>query len=224
MDWWVAQQWNQSPVNLVSWVVWVIVSIVLHELAHGWAAIRAGDDTPRQSGHMTWNPLVHMGQTSLIVFAIFGIAWGQMPVNPSRFRGRYDEAVVALAGPMMNLGLFVVSLAGLVGVRLLRDRLGEPMGGNLAIFFSLGAYLNMALMLFNLLPVPPLDGSRVLATISPAYARLWTGGNSQVVGLIALVAVFIVGARYIFNLAADITFWTLDFVLRLIESGGPPGV
>ena len=60
MDWWVAELLRDSPMLLASWVVWVIGSIVLHELAHGWAAIRQGDDTPRALGHMTWNPIVHM--------------------------------------------------------------------------------------------------------------------------------------------------------------------
>jgi hypothetical protein len=91
--------------------VWVIGSIVLHELAHGWAAIRLGDTTPRDLGHMTWNPLVHMGGFSLVVFAVIGIAWGMMPVDPSRLRGRYGDALVALAGPAMNIVLAAVSFA-----------------------------------------------------------------------------------------------------------------
>src|SRR5262249_8984123 len=109
-NWWVAEIWNQSPVLLVSWIVWVIGSIVLHELAHGWAALWCGDRTPIETGHMTWNPLVHMGQMSLLMFALVGIAWGQMPVDPSRFRGRYDDAKVALAGPLMNLALAITAL------------------------------------------------------------------------------------------------------------------
>ncbi|VAX40844.1 hypothetical protein MNBD_PLANCTO03-1356, partial [hydrothermal vent metagenome] len=84
--WWVEVYWQQDKVLLVSWVFWLFVSIVLHELAHGFAAIRCGDRTPIELGHMTPNPLVHMGPASLIAFALFGLAWGSMPVNPSRFR------------------------------------------------------------------------------------------------------------------------------------------
>ena len=81
MGWWVTDALSVSPVLLISWVVWVIGSIVLHELAHGWAAISRGDRTPIERGHMTWNPLIHMGGMSLLVFAVVGIAWGMMPVN-----------------------------------------------------------------------------------------------------------------------------------------------
>jgi hypothetical protein len=66
---------------LIAWIFWVIFSICLHELAHGWAALWQGDHTPRRLGHMTMNPLVHMGGWSLIAFAIIGIAWGAMPVS-----------------------------------------------------------------------------------------------------------------------------------------------
>lgn len=74
--WWVATIWETSPFLLLGWIVWVIGSITLHELAHGWAAIRCGDRTPIETGHMTANPIVHMGPMSLIVFGLFGIAWG----------------------------------------------------------------------------------------------------------------------------------------------------
>ena len=78
-----------DPFTYVSWVVTVVVSVVLHELGHGVAALRQGDDTPRTSGHMTLNPLVHMGGLSLFLLFVIGIAWGMMPVNPSRFRSRH---------------------------------------------------------------------------------------------------------------------------------------
>ena len=72
MHWWVSDYYQHDPMLLVSWIFWVVASIALHELAHGYVAIRCGDDTPYHSGHMTWNPLVHMGQTALIMFALFG--------------------------------------------------------------------------------------------------------------------------------------------------------
>ncbi|MBT5381502.1 MAG: site-2 protease family protein, partial [Phycisphaerae bacterium] len=90
----------------MSWIFWVLLSITLHELAHGWAAIWEGDKTPIETGHMSANPVVHMGRFSLIVFALIGFAWGLMPVRPWRFRhGRLGEAIVAIAGPAMNLAL-----------------------------------------------------------------------------------------------------------------------
>ena len=82
MSWWVHHVVEtRGAVVLVAWIFWVILSIVLHELAHGWAALWQGDDTPRRLGRMTMNPLVHMGGTSLLIFAIIGIAWGVMPTG-----------------------------------------------------------------------------------------------------------------------------------------------
>ncbi len=75
-----------EPIHFFRIVVIVIFSITFHELAHGWAAMSQGDNTPQQTGHLTLNPVVHMGKESLIFLCLMGIAWGQMPVNPSKFR------------------------------------------------------------------------------------------------------------------------------------------
>ena len=100
MSWWVHEEFRAGGlVAVLSWAFWVIFSITLHELGHGWAAIRQGDDTPRRFGRMTLNPLVHMGVPSLVMFALIGIAWGAMPVEPSRFRwGRRGRVLVSAAG------------------------------------------------------------------------------------------------------------------------------
>lgn len=197
MGWWVADFLRDSPTLLVSWIVWVIASIVLHELAHGWAAIRLGDDTPLRTGHMTWNPLVHMGAMSLIVFGLIGIAWGQMPVDPTRLRGRYGDALVALAGPAMNLALaaLAIVLAALWGGYA--QSIPDPLWQNLLIFFKAGAFLNVSLAVFNLLPVPPLDGSRILAGVSPPYRRLMDHPNAPIISMILLIILLNRGSSYI---------------------------
>lgn len=221
MHWWVADLWQTNPVLLASWVVWVIGAIVLHELAHGWAALACGDDTPRTSGHLTLNPLVHMGQMSLIMFAIVGIAWGAMPVNPSKFRPRFGESIVAFAGPLMNLALGFLSLTGLVvwlglaaggwtGTRAVDD----PLLTNVATFLDTGVMLNLVLAAFNLLPVPPLDGSRILADFVPAYRRLWQSERGQVLALIAFVGLFMFGSEVIFRHAADAASWLEGQAIR----------
>jgi Zn-dependent protease len=220
-NWWVAQAWEQGPIYLISWVVWVIGSIVLHELAHGWTALRLGDRTPIETGHMTWNPLVHMGQTSLIAFALLGIAWGQMPVDRTRLRGRHGDAMVSAAGPIMNLWLFVLALIGAALALKTRSLAGDR-AHDAFVFFFTGAWLNVALALFNLLPVPPLDGSRILASFFPGYARIWQREGSQAVGLVAFGLLFFFGGRYIFGFAAEITIRALGTLTGLLGSGGPP--
>jgi Zn-dependent protease len=215
-SWWVADAWAASPVILLARVFWVIFSIVLHELAHGWTAIRCGDRTPIQTGHMTWNPLVHMGQASLIMFAVVGIAWGAMPVNPANFRGRLDNTKVALAGPSMNLLLFVISLT-VAGLVVAYGRSMDPTTRqNIYVFFFVGAYFNMALALFNLLPIRPLDGWRIASDLWPGYGRIWERENAQALSLMIFVGIFWFGGPYIFKTAGEFTIAALDFLLPIL--------
>jgi len=171
-NWWVHQQYYEGGISLVvGWAFWVILSITLHELAHGWAALRQGDTTPRDTGHMTWDPLVHMGGMSLIMFALIGIAWGMMPTDPSRYRsGRKGRAIVAFAGPAMNLLLAFGALTTL-GIMLACGAQNSESDavGRLIEFFFLGGVLNLVLFGLNLLPVPPLDGSQILMGLSQKF-------------------------------------------------------
>lgn len=193
--WWVADLWQRGEtVLLASWIIWVIVSICLHELGHGVAAIWEGDDTPRRTGHMTFNPLVHMGGFSLVAFALIGFAWGLMPVNPNNFRhGRMGDAIVAAAGPAVNLILAIVLLtaAGVVSGAMLGGDAAPPTWAvNLQLFLATGGWLNLVLLALNLLPIPPLDGSRILASFSDGYARMLLNPNSALIGLGIFLVLF----------------------------------
>ena len=196
------QNLQTNPTLFFSVVITVILSITLHELAHGWAAVRLGDRTPIETGHMTLNPVVHMGVISIILLLTLGIAFGAMLVDPTRLRGRYANAWVALAGPAMNLFLGLIGLVGL-GLWLRFGTLDPTDHVQLNAFVLLSVFgpTNIALMLFNLLPVPPLDGSRVVADFVPAYRRLISG--EAVRGLMTAVffAMFLGGASYIFRAA-----------------------
>ena len=203
--WWVSETWNLNPVLLGAWVVWVIGSIVLHELGHGFAAIRRGDRTPIETGHITWNPLVHMGAVSLACFALFGFTWGAMPVDPSRMRGRYAGAFVAAAGPAVNLGLCVICILG----DALWLRFGADTGApshvvkNVHTFLWTGAMINVMGVLFNLLPIPPLDGSRILADFVPAFDRAIRTEKGAIAAIIAASLLFTAGSRHVW----DATSW-----------------
>jgi Zn-dependent protease len=217
MDWWLARTWSIDPMLAVAWVLWVIASVVLHELGHGVAAIRCGDDTPRLTGHMTWNPLVHMGTWSLIMFALFGFTWGMMPVNPNRFRGRYDDAKVAFAGPLVNLILFSACAVLAVLWVVYAGAVPDPMKKNMFTLLWAGVMINIVLFLFNLLPVPPLDGSRILATFSPGYARLWQGENGAIIGMIAFALVFFVVGGRVAEFGMDLAHEIIGAGVRLLR-------
>jgi len=185
MDWWVAELLRDDPARLLAWAVWVIVSIVLHELAHGWAALWEGDRTPVETGHMTWNPLVHMGGVSLLMFALIGIAWGAMPVNPRRFRHRNGDALVSMAGPALNIALAIACILASTLWGGYAQSVPNPIWSIVLDFFQTGAFLNVVLAVFNLLPVPPLDGSRILASFSPGYRELISHPQAALIGLLA---------------------------------------
>ncbi len=223
-SWWVIDQWNVHPILPIATAIWVIGSIVLHELAHGWAALRCGDPTPRESGHMTLNPLVHMGQMSLIMFALVGIAWGAMPINPSRMRrgGRYAPVLVALAGPMMNVLLFLVAVAltavwiGLRNGAWGTTPLQDPLGQNVYIFLKTGVMLNIVLAIFNMLPVPPLDGFRILSGLVPAVDRLWRTEAAQTGAALLFVIVFFFAGDLIWPVGSRAARECISFAVGLI--------
>jgi Zn-dependent protease len=173
-----------------SMVLSVVISITLHELAHGWAAIRLGDNTPIRLGRMTGNPLVHLGPFSIAALLIAGIAWGQMPVDPTRLKGKYAEAWVAFAGPATNFMLSLVALTGL-GLLLRFDTLaGTGIEKNaIGFLYSFGG-INAILGVFNLFPVPPLDGSRILGNFNRRYENFVNDPSHQGVMILAFIFFF----------------------------------
>ena len=200
------QYLQQDPQWYFMVVATVAISIVLHELAHGWSAIRCGDETPIHTGHMTGNPLVHMGPFSIAALFLCGIAWGQMPINPTRMRGRYAEALVAGAGPAMNLLLATVALTGLgLGWRLALFQDVAIQRNLVRLLFIFGS-TNLLLCIFNLMPVPPLDGSHIVANFHRGYANLIDDPSKQ--GLFLMMFVFV------FAVSGILVPWTVATAIR----------
>ena len=141
----------------------IIEAIALHEYAHALAADLQGDRMPRAFGRLTLNPAKHLDPLGTILIFLVGFGWGR----PVEFRPealaskRFGSAIVALAGPMMNLFLAVVAVFALAP--LLRS--GST--GNLVVFLEGFFRINLLLAVFNLLPLPPLDGSRLLTIFLP---------------------------------------------------------
>lgn len=156
--------------DIIFSVLILIMSVVVHEVSHGLAAQALGDPTARLSGRLSLNPLKHidlLGSVIVPLFLIFtkaGIVFGwakPVPVNPYNLRGKYSEAIVAGAGPASNLALAL--LFGLI-IRFFGSAL--PLS-----FLSIAAtvvLINSMLAVFNLVPIPPLDGSKILFSFLPA--------------------------------------------------------
>ena len=167
----------EQPVIYVLTVLATVFSICVHECAHSVAALLEGDDTGKRLGFLSMNPLVVMGWQSLILLLVFGIAYGRVPVNGSRMRHRWSQAWVSFAGPLSNLLLALLGTF-LFGT-LFRD--SNSWGGMACLQF---AYLNIWLFLFNLLPVPPLDGWGIVEKFIPK--EQWNKISEDVRGVLFL--------------------------------------
>lgn len=206
-----------DPLFYFSWIFTVVISIILHELAHGWVAIWQGDDTPRRQKRLTLDPLVHMGPYSLITLALFGIAWGQMPINPLRFRSTFGEAYVAGAGPAMNLVLSFGMLATLAVLEVYNLLPQTQTGDNIAQFLRVFGIANMALAFFNLVPVPPLDGAKILENLNESYARLVNDPDKQSMFGIMFLLVFIFMGSVIFKYAIKFSDLYYYKIMNLLQ-------
>lgn len=171
---------------LVVWVPPILLAITLHEIAHGWVALLLGDETAWLQGRLSLNPLKHVDPVGTLLvpallYLLGGVILGwarPVPVNYRRLRQpRRDVALVALAGPLANL-LMAVCWAMLMGVAAMTWAGGfRWLGMPLFYMAHVGVLINVVLALLNLLPVPPLDGSKILASLLPqrgamALARL----------------------------------------------------
>lgn len=168
----------------------ILFGFTIHEFAHGWMAFRLGDDTAAREGRLTLNPLSHLDPMGTILIFLAGFGWAKpTPVNPVFFRNpRRDDFLVTAAGPVSNL-LTAVALG------LLFHVIPPGPGGSLVNSFLqvvyYGIYFNLLLCFFNLLPIFPLDGAKIVRALLPlnqayAFSRLEPLGPLILMGLIAL--------------------------------------
>ena len=156
-------------IDLLTQVAAALICIIFHECAHGFAADRMGDHTARQRGRLSWNPLRHIDPFGLIMMVVAGVGWAKpVPVNPGNFRHpKRGMAITALAGPAANFAM-AISATFLLGL-LYRSPLNlwaQPVYFIFMLLYRL-ALLSVGLGVFNLIPIPPLDGSKVLFSFFP---------------------------------------------------------
>ncbi|HSO30351.1 MAG TPA: site-2 protease family protein [Candidatus Sulfomarinibacteraceae bacterium] len=189
---------EQAIAALTVLAVLLLVAFPIHEFSHALAAYRLGDSTARLFGRLTLNPLAHFDPAGGLILALsvilsggtFGFGWAKpTPVNPANLRGgRRGDALVALAGPVSNLAL---AIAAALPIRYLIATGIEPPTIVVQILISFFS-INLALMIFNLIPIPPLDGSHVLyALLDPPTAWRVRAILSQYGTLVLMVAVFL---------------------------------
>ena len=190
----------------------VVFSICLHEFFHAWTALQFGDTTAADRGHLTLNPLRQMGPMSIIMFLLLGFAWGAVPVNPAvlRARNRHAPAIVALAGPATNFGLFLIGFFffGFLATRIWNLIENEAAGETVLLFFLMLGVYNLFLCIFNLLPIPGLDGWNALTEYVPRLRNV----HSELAKGITIFLIFLLFflADDIFALSREVMFVAPD--------------
>jgi Zn-dependent protease len=185
--------------RIIVWILPVVFAITVHEVAHGWVAKKYGDNTADSQGRLTLNPIKHIDLVGTIIIPallliimlktgtgfIFG--WAKpVPVDPRNFKNpRADMAIVALAGPVSNVLMAIAwALVARAGVTIgsSATQISDPL-----IYTGIaGIYINLVLAFINLLPIPPLDGSRILSGLLPNYWA-WQYNKLERFGFIILI-------------------------------------
>ena len=185
----------------------ILIAITFHEFAHALAADKLGDDTPRRQGRLNLNPFSHLDLFGTIMLVFAGFGWGKpVEINPRNFNRKMSlskaEAIVAAAGPLINFLLAIIF--EIIFCLIIRFTPGINVSGGI-IYFSNQASgivvtiiesiiaINIGLGVFNLIPLPPLDGSKILGGFLPYNARNWLDAHSQIFEII-FIALWIVGA------------------------------
>jgi Zn-dependent protease len=176
----------KDPLTFVLLSIPLLYSIIIHELAHGWVAYRLGDPTAKWQGRLTLNPLKHLDPMGTLMLFLFGFGWAKpVPVNLSNIREqRKGLILVSAAGIIANI---IFAFAAVFLYRLLSPSSSGPLG----IMLYYLAQINIMLAAFNLIPIPPLDGSKILAGfLSERYqnmmARIEPFGFFIIIGLLYL--------------------------------------
>ena len=215
-----------SALELVLYrVLPAILCITLHELAHGFAAYRLGDDTAKRLGRLTLNPIKHVDIFGLIMIMSVGFGWAKpVPVDMRNFKNqKRDMAITALAGPLMNILIACVALLAL-GLLAYPLRASSAAGEIILSLLYRTARLSTALAIFNLIPIPPLDGSKIVFSFLNEKNYLFLMKYERF-GMLALMALLFSGfldkplalaVSFVFEGLYKIAIVAFEIVIKLV--------
>ena len=172
----------------------VIIAITFHEFAHAFVADKLGDTTPRSQGRLTLNPLKHLDPVGFVLLMFAHVGWGKpVEINPNNFTSNKSksacEALVSLAGPVMNFIIAIIST--IIYYALYKYAPANEFAISILITLSyLTAIINIGIGVFNLIPLPPLDGEKIFRHILPYKAQQWLDRNSYILNMIFLLLWF----------------------------------
>lgn len=183
-----------SILGLLLTIPGVLIAITFHEFAHAFVAYKLGDDTPKFQGRLSLNPFSHLDPFGVIMLIFAHIGWGKpVEINPNNFTrkisARTAEALVALAGPLMNFILAIVFAIIFYALQTFATSFvfGSEIGSIIYSMVQYAVIVNIGLGVFNLIPLPPLDGSKIIMPFLPYKAKQWFINNTQIFYLVFIV-------------------------------------
>jgi Zn-dependent protease len=197
-------------------IISLLPALTLHEWAHGYAAYKLGDDTAKADGRLSLNPLDHLDPMGAIMMLLVGFGWAKpVPINTRKFKKpKRDIAITSIAGPLMNFIVAIISgLLFVLSVYICRaNNITGITAEVIVTIFNYSMLLNIGLGLFNLIPIPPLDGSNVLMCALPPkvamqYSKLRYYSHYIMIGIVLLNRM-----PYPLSMISDIIFMPLDFL------------
>jgi|SRR5688572_28159179 Zn-dependent protease len=185
---------ESDPNFFVGFIIAIVLGITVHEFMHAYSAHRLGDDTARLLGRMSLNPLVHFDIFGTLLLVLAGFGYGKpVPVNEARLRGAFASSMVSLAGPLANFAIAAVCAIPL--------RLGsaEALGAGYVEILATVVFFNCLLGVFNLIPIPPLDGANVIFGLLPPKQQ-WDLRPYMQYGPMLLLLLLLFGGQILFPL------------------------
>jgi Zn-dependent protease len=214
---------NLSLQEVLIYAIILLTAFPVHEFAHAWTADQFGDDTPRLHGRLTLNPLAHLDVIGSLMMIVAGFGWAKpVPINPYALQRRSPAApmLVSLAGPMSNLLMAIVASAffrlGLVSSLYSLSFLSAGIITTIATFLYIFVRVNLLLMLFNLIPLFPLDGEKVLDYFLPAAGQRVMDRIRPYSSMILLVFVMVIPTLLGFNLIGNIIGPPLNWLTGIL--------
>ncbi|MDR0975074.1 MAG: site-2 protease family protein [Ruminococcus sp.] len=212
---------NNLLEQTIIYAIIMLICFPVHECAHAFAAYKLGDDTAYRLGRLTLNPIKHLDLFGSILMLTVGFGWAKpVPINPNNFRNRrVGFALSALAGPVSNLLLaYIFMILYRIAFGIAPANVND-IGNAILTMFLMGVYINIQLAVFNLIPIPPLDGSRVFSVALPekTYFNLMRYERISFLVLIALSYFPIFGefmsffSNHVLNIMMFLTNWLLFF-------------